>query len=140
MISEGTLLLIENDPGDVNLFHEAARELGFDNKVKVCSSGEEAITFLKKLGPQIFLILCDMNMPKMTGMELKRELEETSKMAAKTIPFVFFSTNTDEELLKEAYELHAHGYFLKGDNFEDYKERLEIIIKYWDMSHHPKHD
>lgn len=140
MISEGTLILIEDQESDILLFKEAAKELGFDNKVKICNSGEKAISYLKELGPKTFLILCDMNMPKMTGMELKRELENTSKMVSKTIPFVFFSTGQDEALLKEAYELGAHGYFLKGDSYEEYRDTLEIMIKYWDRSYHPKED
>ncbi|MDF2435875.1 MAG: histidine kinase [Bacteroidota bacterium] len=140
MISEGTLILIEDQDSDIQLFKEAAKELGFDNKVKICSSGEQALEYLKELGPKTFLILCDMNMPKMTGMELKRELENTSKMVSKTIPFVFFSTAQDEALLKEAYELGAHGYFLKGDSYEEYRDTLEVMINYWDRSFHPKED
>lgn len=138
MITEGTLLLVENDEADAKLFLQAAEELKFNNKVKICKSGEEAIKWLKELGGQTFLILCDMNMPKMTGMELKKELENTSKMANKTIPFVFFSTNKDDSLLEEAYKLGAHGYFLKGNNYQEYIDTLEIIINYWDKSHHPQ--
>lgn len=138
MISAGTLLLVENDESDVTLFLKAAKELGFDNRVKVCNSGEEAIKWLKELRGQIFLILCDMYMPRMTGMQLKEELENTSKMANKTIPFVFFSVYSDEDLLEEAYELGAHGYFLKGDNYNEFINTLKIIIKYWDLSHHPQ--
>jgi CheY-like chemotaxis protein len=138
MKSKGTLLLIENEPSDIHLFKQAIQEIGFKTKVDIVDSARAAMEYIEKTGEKTFLILCDMNMPKMSGIELKREIEKTAKMHRKSIPFVFFSTNENEEILEEAYDLGAQGYFLKGDNYQQYIERLTTIIKYWDLCHHPQ--
>lgn len=137
MITEGTLLLIEDEPADIILFLKAAEELGFNNKVTVVKNGEEALGFLNDNADILFMILCDMNMPKMTGMELKKELEKTAQRLNKTIPFIFFSTAKTELDLEDAYELRVQGYFLKGENYQQYLLTLQIIIKYWDLCEHP---
>lgn len=139
MRTQGTLLLIENDPGDIHLFKLAAKELGFDNQIKIAHDGSEALEYIKdvKSSSDLFMILCDMNMPLMTGMELKREIEKTSRMHRKAIPFVFLSTSATIEFVEEAYELGAQGCFKKGTNYQDYIDTLQIIIKYWDLCEHP---
>lgn len=78
-----------------------------------------------------------MNMPLMTGMELKREIEKTSKLHNISIPFIFLSNSRSEEFVEEAFELGVQGCFVKGDNYDEYKKTLEIIIKYWDICEHP---
>lgn len=139
MKTEGTLLLIEDESSDINLFMMAAKELGFTNKVTVVNNGEEALKYLResKAGINLFMILCDMNMPLMTGMELKREIERTSELSKKSLPFIFLSTSRSEDFVMEAFELKAQGCFLKGKNYEEYINTLQIIIKYWDLCEHP---
>jgi CheY-like chemotaxis protein len=133
MTSKGTLLLIEDDPSDIYLFEEATRDIGINNHIKVCYSGESAIEYIKATNDKTFLILCDMNMPKMTGIELKREIEQTERIHRKCIPFIFLSNGFSKRLLEEAYDLKVQGYFLKGNDYQEYMERLEIIIKYWEL-------
>lgn len=139
MKSQGVLLLIENDPSDINLFLVAAKELGFDNKVKVVHDGVEALSYIRDIATNssLFMILCDMNMPKMTGMELKHEIEKTAKMHNKSIPFIFLSTSKLEGFVKEAYDIGVQGCFVKGKDYEEYRDTLQIIIKYWDLCEHP---
>jgi CheY-like chemotaxis protein len=139
MKTEGTLLLIENEPADINMFMIAAKELGFDNKVHVVKDGLEALKYIREMSSvkTFFMILCDMNMPLMTGMELKREIEKTSKMHHKAIPFIFLSTSRSEDFVKEAFELGVQGCFVKGKDYDEYLTTLQIIIKYWDICEHP---
>ncbi|HEX8515509.1 MAG TPA: response regulator [Bacteroidia bacterium] len=139
MKTDGTLLLIENDEADIRMFMIAAKELGFDNKVHVVNDGVEALKYIQEIRTEksLFMILCDMNMPLMTGMELKREIEKTMKMHHKAIPFIFLSTSRSEEFVEEAFELGVQGCFVKGKDYQEYLETLQIIIKYWDICEHP---
>jgi CheY-like chemotaxis protein len=139
MKTEGTLLLIENEPSDIKIFMLAAKELGFDNKVHIVNDGVEALKYIREMAAvqTFFMILCDMNMPLMTGMELKREIEKTSKMHNKAIPFIFLSTSRSKEFVEEAFELGVQGCFVKGKDYTEYLNTLQIIIKYWDICEHP---
>jgi len=131
--------LIENEESDIQLFKIAAKELGFDNHVKVVNNGEEALEYIRNtdVAESLFMILCDMNMPKMTGMELKREIEKTAKMRKKAIPFIFLSTSRADDFVEEAFELGVQGCFVKGKDYKEYIDTLQIIIKYWDLCEHP---
>ena len=81
-----------------------------------------------------FLIISDINLPRMNGFELREKILKEASMSDKTIPFIFWSTTASEAQVKQAYELSAHGFFIKGRTFRELKEELGEIVRYWTMS------
>jgi DNA-binding NarL/FixJ family response regulator len=85
-----------------------------------------------------FIIICDVNLPKMDGFELRKKLLETGSRKFRSVPFIYWSTYASDAQILKAYDLSAHGFFIKGTNFNEMKESFEYIIKYWTKSMMPK--
>jgi CheY-like chemotaxis protein len=132
------ILLVEDNADDELFFKEALQELKIDYPIIVAKNGEEALDIIKTTKEDFLAILSDMNMPKMNGLELKREIETTPPLKMKAIPFIFFSTAASQKEVIEAYDLGVQGYFNKPNSFEELVENLDIIIRYWKRCRHPK--
>lgn len=131
-------IVIADDDNDDNEFLKAAwEELGFENPLVFFQTGEQVLEYLKteKLTP--FMILSDVNLPKMDGFELKEKLFMDSDLKYVSIPFIFWSTTASEAQIKKAYDLGGNGFFIKGSSFESIKNSLVGIVKYWTESKVP---
>jgi CheY-like chemotaxis protein len=84
-----------------------------------------------------FLILSDINMPRLNGFELKRIVQTDVDLARKSIPFVFFSTNANKKSVDSAFEMAVQGYFVKPGNYDSLKSTIRSIIEYWKSSYSP---
>ncbi len=84
-----------------------------------------------------FLIICDVNMPELSGIELRRQLNENDYLREKSIPFIFFSTSAQPNHVSEAYQTMVQGYFEKPNNILEMKTRLKTILDYWTHCKHP---
>lgn len=138
MKREEIILLVEDNKADELLFKEALRELKVEYPVIVCTDGEEALDYLRAVKEEIFLLICDMNMPKMNGLELKRNIESHPEFKMKAIPFIFFSTSASQKEVTEAYDLGVQGYFNKALTLDELLKNLDIIVKYWERCRHPR--
>ncbi|RZJ90363.1 MAG: response regulator, partial [Chryseobacterium sp.] len=78
-----------------------------------------------------FLIFSDINMPKMSGYELRDLVLADPNLADKTVPYIFFSTANDPDTIKMAYKKSAQGFFTKITDYEEYKTVIKKIIEYW---------
>jgi CheY-like chemotaxis protein len=136
--SMGLFVYIDDDADDHKLMRIALEHLEIRNEVKYFFGAEEALAFLKSTREQIFLILCDVNMPKINGLEFKRIIELTPELKLKSIPFVFLSTSAGELEVKEAYSLGIQGYFQKGMDINVTIEYLRKITSFWASCVHPQ--
>src|SRR3954468_17917709 len=93
-IKHGPIMYVEDSCDDQMIFEIALSELGISNKLILLKDGLEAITFLKTMTEMPFIILSDVNMPKMDGFELKQEIEKDKELSLKAIPFIYLSTST----------------------------------------------
>jgi CheY-like chemotaxis protein len=126
-----TLLLIEDDEIERMKFKRVCAKNGFEHTVIEASNGENALTFLN--GDRLpDLILLDLNMPKMDGIEFLKNLKSTP--ALKFIPIIVLSTSNNYHDVKECYEIGASGYMIKPLHFEDYKKKIISLIKYWECN------
>lgn len=125
---------MDDDTEDQELMLEALRTLGFKNDVKTFNSAEAALTFLYESGEQPFMIVSDINMPKMDGLEFKKTIDSCSVLKAKCIPFIFISTST--KFVRETCDLNIQGYFEKGNSWDDLQETMRIILRYWERTKH----
>jgi CheY-like chemotaxis protein len=137
MSKHGTIVVIEDDQDDRQMLHEALQEIDSNNPVKFFSSAEEGLTFLKKTTITTFIILCDINMPKVNGLELRDIIDSDPVLRTKSIPFVFYSTVARRPEVEQAYELTVQGFFRKPDNFQKLVRQLNLIFAYWQECVHP---
>jgi CheY-like chemotaxis protein len=137
-MNKGPVYIVDDDEDDKEFVKEVWKELGYTNELLFFSNGEAVLRHIKTNQVVPFLILCDVNLPRMNGFELKDRLLETTSLYHKSIPFVFFSTQASEEQVKKAYDLRVNGFFIKQDSIEELKASLATIVEYWQKSQVPQ--
>ena len=137
MSLKGPIISIEDDSDDQFLIKSVVEELQIPNQLIFFSNGLEALLFLETTKEQPFVILCDINMPVMNGLELRLRIEQNEYLKKKSIPFVFLSTADNPHIISAAYDATIQGFFKKENSFEDLKKRIRIIFDYWQSCLHP---
>ncbi|GAA3683220.1 response regulator [Nonomuraea antimicrobica] len=117
------VLLVEDDQGDILLTKEAFDFNKVRNRLSVVNDGEQAMAFLRREGgysdaPRPDLILLDLNLPRMSGMEVLQEVKADAVL--RTIPVVILTTSEAEEDILHSYRLHANAYVAKPVDFEQF--------------------
>jgi CheY-like chemotaxis protein len=130
-MNNGAVFIVDDDIDDAELLKDAWEELEFKNQLKFFQSGEDVLSNLKNESEVPFLIICELNLPKMNGFELKEKLMADEYTNYKSIPFVFLSTSASQSQVQEAYELCTNGFFIKEPTFEGLKQQLIDIVRYW---------
>ncbi len=132
----GRILLVEDDPADVELTTEALSELNIANELVVARDGEEALNYIYKKGSfadrqngNPAIILLDLKMPKIGGLDVLKQLK--SDADKKNIPVVILTSSRESSDLNEAYRLGANGYVVKPVNIEDFILAIKQIGVFW---------
>jgi two-component SAPR family response regulator len=131
MPKKGPILIIEDDNDDQELLREVFDELKVVNEIKFFASCVNVIDYLVNAISKPFLIISDINIPLMNGLELKHQINETECNKIKNIPFVLFTTNPDHTVVAEAFRMNVQGYFVKPSTLDGIKEVMRKIIDYW---------
>jgi len=135
-MTKGPIVIVEDDKDDQEIYSEALKAIGIPNEICFFDNGKETLNYLKTTEEQPFIILSDINMPGMSGLELKKHIEDDPYLRAKGIPFVFISTNASKVSVRHAHALSVQGYFEKPHNMEEFKEMLRILFQYWERCKH----
>jgi len=130
------ILLVEDDEVDVLTIQRAVRDVKVLNTLEVAWNGEEALEYLRN--PQRIkpcVILLDINMPRMNGIEFLRErgADETIKC----IPVVVLTSSNEEQDMVQSYSLGVAGYMLKPVDYKKFVETIRVIDLYWTLSQLP---
>ena len=133
----GKILLVDDEPYEELLLENALASIDRFAKIEYISNPKKALIHLKENREEIFLIICDIDMPIMSGLEFKKEIEKDSYLREKSIPFVYISNNASDKMVRDAYELNVQGYFKKLESIDAQGELLNKIIKYWASCLHP---
>lgn len=136
----GPIIIIEDDPDDQDMFRQVLSDLKVPNKLRIFNNCPEALHYLMDTTDRPFIIFSDINLPQMTGLEMRRQLTESDRLRKKTIPFVFLSTSSKPQTVELSYEMMVQGYFEKPTSFNDLKEMMRMIIGYWKVCLHPNVD
>lgn len=137
-MKSGPIIVIEDDPDDQELFEEAVRRINYTNTLLFFNNCIEAWKYLQETSEQPFVIFSDVNLPMQTGLEFKRRIDADEKMRKKSIPFLFYSTAINQEVVNEAYTtLNVQGFFKKSSNFSEMQKNLQLILDYWSACKHP---
>ncbi|MFD2937316.1 response regulator [Spirosoma flavum] len=137
-MDEYPILFIDADEDDHTIFKQALAELAIPNPVLVFSNAQTALDYLIATQELPFLIISEISMPGMNGLELRRQIEQDPNLRRKSTPFIFMTHPVVDYLVDEAYELTIQGLFEKKTAFQDWKNQLGAIIAYWNECKHPK--
>ncbi len=129
-----TILLVEDNPGDVRLTVETLKSAKVRNTLHVARDGIEAMAFLRQAegfanAPRPDLILLDLNLPKRDGREMLTELKTDPNL--KRIPVVVLTTSQAEEDIVRSYELHANCYITKPIDLNQFIVVVKSIENFW---------
>lgn len=137
------ILLVEDDSVDVMNVQRAFKKNNITNPLHIAFNGVEALNMLRgtngkpKLNPQPRIILLDINMPKMNGIEFLRELRNDPDLKSITV-FVMTTSNDDQDKI-DAYSLNIAGYILKPLSFEKFVNAVSILNSYWKLCEQPEY-
>jgi CheY-like chemotaxis protein len=136
-MSSAPIIIIDDDDEDLELIQQALEELKVENEVIIFNDGYKFLDFIKQTHNKAFFILCDINMSKISGLELKKEIYEDDELRLKCVPFVFMSTSRASDAIMKAYSYGVQGYFVKPNSFGELKDMLQSMINYWGYSQKP---
>jgi CheY-like chemotaxis protein len=131
------ILLVEDDEVDVMNVRRAFERNNVSNPLYVAGNGLEALEMLRDgtVPRERRLILLDLNMPKMNGIEFLQALRADPELAA--APVVVLTTSNDDQDKIDAYTLNVAGYLLKPVTFSNFCERMTTLNKYWTLVEMP---
>jgi CheY-like chemotaxis protein len=139
MNKNGAIIIVEDDIDDQELFSKVFKALDYKNKILFFNDGQEALTYLTAKTSEPFIVFSDINMPKLNGIELRKQIHENEDIRLKTIPYLFFTTSAEQEAVIDAYSKSIQGFFVKPSSFHDLKSTVKIIVEYWQMCESPNY-
>lgn len=131
MDKTGPIIIIEDDADDQEILVDIFNQLGYKNEVVYFFDGNEALEYLNQSDIQPFLILSDINMPKINGFELRNKIFTNEQLQLKCIPYLFFTTGANKKAVVDAYSLSVQGFFLKPNSINDLQNTIRKIVDYW---------
>jgi len=137
MPKSGPIIIVEDDRDDQELMKEIFGELKVPNVIKFFNSCIKVLEYLRTTLERPFLIISDINVPVMTGIQMREEINAQECGYLKRIPFVFLTTTAEQSSVMAAFDRCAQGYFVKPTSIQELKDMLRLIIDYWSVSRHP---
>jgi CheY-like chemotaxis protein len=124
--------LIDDDEIERMKFKRVCQKNNYPHAILEASNGEIALEILKNEGSLPNLILLDLNMPKMNGIEFLGSLK--SNKALKYIPIIVMSSSDNDKDVKQCYQLGIAGYIIKPLHFKEYSNRIVSLLSYWEIN------
>lgn len=131
------IIILEDDSEDQEFLREILSDLGILNPIRLFSSAIAALDYFITSAAIPLLVICDINLPGMTGIQFKQELNKNQQLMSRAIPFVFLTTNPDIKQISEAYELNIQGYFIKPPTLKQFKEMIQTIVAFAGLCSRP---
>ena len=128
-MTEVKILIVDDNPGDVRLIQEAFRGANWPSQIITAPDGTAALDYLYQReshagAPRPDLILLDINLPKINGLEILRTIKSDSELMK--IPVVIFSSSTADKDVMRSYNLHANGYIAKPHDVDGFKTMVGV--------------
>ena len=131
MNKNGPVIIIEDDADDQEILTEVFQKLNYPNKIMFFFDGQEALHYINETDVLPFLILSDINMPKLDGFELRKKLKTDAALQVKCIPYLFFSTALNQKSVIDAYSMSVQGFFIKQHTMVELEKTISVIMEYW---------
>lgn len=132
MNTQATILLVEDNPMDVDLALRAFRRRRLTNPIEIARDGEEALAWIARWEagePVPAVILLDLKLPRVDGLEVLRQIKAHPQF--RRIPIVVLTTSAENQDVARAYELGVNSYIVKPVNFDKFMEVASQIEVYW---------
>jgi len=130
-MNNSPVFIVDSDAEDKELIETAWKDSALDNKLYFFSNAEDVIRELETGTVVPFLIISEIDLPKISGLQLKQYLLQHKSTNFKSIPFVFFTDMPSQAQIEQAYHLCTNGLFKKPDSFNKLKQLLIDIVNYW---------
>lgn len=127
----GPIIIIEDDLDDQETLSDVFKILQYENEIIFFGDGETALEFLTESTIEPFIIFSDINMPKLSGIELREKVHLNEDLRIKSIPYLFFTTSAEQQHVIDAYSKSIQGFFVKPSDFEEIKSTIKCIVEYW---------
>ena len=133
------ILLVEDNPADIELTLAALRRNHLVNEIHICRDGEEALEYLfgndGEKAASLKVVLLDLKLPKVDGLQVLREIK--SNPATRVLPVVVLTSSREERDMVESYNLGSNSYIQKPVDFEQFREMVRQIGLYWLVVNQP---
>ena len=137
MNKNGPIIIIEDDPDDREILETIFKKLNYKNEIVFFFDGEKALVYLNQTPVIPFLILSDINMPRLNGLELKKKIHTDAALQIKCIPYLFFTTSASKNAVIDAYSMSAQGFFIKDNSEAELEKTISIMVEYWQRCYSP---
>ncbi len=124
-----SILLIDDDEIERMKFKQVCKKVNFSCSILEANNGNEALQYLNNLENSFDIVISDLQMPIMDGLELLKRVRNNNRL--KSIPMIIMSNSQDENHLKECYKYGISGYFTKPESFSKYSKKVVSLLKYW---------
>lgn len=131
MNKNGPVVIIEDDEDDQLMLLDIFKTLNYKNEILFFKDGNLALAYLNETEIAPFLILSDVNMPKINGYELRNKVYTDEQLHLKCIPYLFFTTHSNKESVIDAYNLVVQGFFVKPNSYVQMENTIRKIMEYW---------
>jgi CheY-like chemotaxis protein len=135
----GQIIVIEDDVDDRECMMAVFHALNFENEIIYFEDGESALAYLLQEPKEPFLILSDINMPRLNGLELKERIQNNEDLRLKCIPYLFFTTSANQQHVIDAYSKSVQGFFVKPNSMEKLTIIIKKIVEYWQECESPNY-
>ena len=139
MNKKGPIIIIEDDLDDQDILSDIFKECNYNNEVIFFGDSLEALDYLTNIDIEPFLVLSDINMPKLSGLELREKVHNNEDLRMKSIPYLFFSTSAEQMHVIDAYSRSIQGFFVKPNSYEKLKSVIRKIVEYWQECESPNY-
>jgi len=133
MTQNGPILIIDDNPEERRLIQLAMEHLQVKNELVFFENGEPALKYLLHVEKVPFIIICDIDMPVMNGLELSQRIFENAFLKKKSIPFIFRTGSATDAAVSKAYDMTVQGVFIKSEDFHALEQQIQVILQYWRM-------
>lgn len=127
----GPVIVIEDDLDDQDMLIDVFKKLGYANELLFFTDGEKALEHLNRTDVIPFIILSDINMPKLDGFALRNKIKTDAQLQIKCIPYLFFTTASSQRAVIDAYSLSVQGFFIKQNSIAELEKTISVIMEYW---------
>lgn len=131
MSKSGPFVIIEDNKKEQLLYQIVLKNLNVPNSTHFFDEAREALQYLETTKENPFLIICDIKMPKIDGLDLRQRISANPYLKKKATPFVFMTNTPTTINIREAYELSVQGLFRKTHGIEGLERQIALLIDYW---------
>jgi CheY-like chemotaxis protein len=130
-----TILLVEDNPDDVKLTLRALKKNNIANEVAIAHDGVEALEMLAGLNPLPTIILLDLKLPRLNGLEVLKQIRTDARL--KRLPVIILTSSKEDQDILTSYDLGANSYIRKPVEFEHFTEAVRHLGLYWLLLNEP---